>query len=205
MGYVGDLYTLRTGEIITSLSSKLADAERIIAHAMRVRQDIGAIVPRLVALRAKVRLLKAKAGSAQKNIRNIDAFEKSLSSLIRDESFRLFSIIEADMLLLHDLMEFMHMIIGINHELAAEKVAQSVVKIKLPEIKEEKDAKKAQQQIEAAKKRIDKVANDGKILAQIKKTAGSNTEEIKRHTREIKKQLISLRNKFDGMARMEFR
>lgn len=205
MGYVGDLYTLRTGEIITSLSSKLADAERIIVHAMRVRQDIGAIVPRLVALRAKVRLLKAKAGSAQKNIRNIDAFEKSLSSLIRDESFRLFSIIEADMLLLHDLMEFMHLIIGINHELAAEKVAQSVVKIKLPEIKEEKDAKKAQQQIEAAKKRIDKVANDGKILAQIKKTAGSNTEEIKRHTREIKKQLISLRNKFDGMARMEFR
>lgn len=205
MGYVGDLYTLRTGEIITSLSSKLADAERIIVHAMRVRQDIGAIVPRLVALRAKVRLLKTKAGSAQKNISSVDAFEKSLSSLIRDESFRLFSIIEADMLLLHDLMEFMHMIIGINHELAAEKVAQSVVKIKLPEIKEEKDAKKAQQQIEAAKKRIDKVANDGKILAQIKKTAGSNTEEIKRHTREIKKQLISLRNKFDGMARMEFR
>lgn len=205
MVYAGDVYRLRRGEALSSLQSKLAEAEKIIAHAMRVRQDIGGIVTRLVALKSKARLLKAKAGSAAKNTGDVDAFERALMTLIRDESSRLFAIIEKDMILLHDLMEFMRIIVDVNHELSSEKLAQSSVKIKIPEISSTKDAEKAKRQIESIKKKIEKVSEEGQTLVEIKRIASKDTEEIQRLAKELKGRLISLRNQFDGMARFEIR
>jgi hypothetical protein len=200
ISYVKDFWKLKTGEALSVafLQSKLVDAEKIFAHSIKMRQDIAIIITRLNAL-------KKKAKSPNKTAAEVEDLENALTVAMKDESFRLFSIVESDMLLIHELTAFMHELLKINHELVREKIAQASVKIDLAEINTKKDADKAKKQIDALKKKVDKAGARGQKLTGIKTSAAMHAREIKRMAKDMKRELVSFRNQFDQLARVELR
>jgi hypothetical protein len=200
ISYIKDFWKLKTGEALSVafLQSKLVDAEKIFAHSVKMRQDIAVIITRLNAL-------KKKAKSPNKTAAEIESLENALTVAMKDESFRLFSIVEADMLLLHELTDFMHELLKINHELVKEKIAQSSVNINLSDITSKKDVDKAKRQIDSMKKKVEKAGVRGEKLTGIRTAAVMHAREIKRMAKDMKRELISFRNQFDQLARVEYK
>ncbi|MBW2980450.1 hypothetical protein KY360_03475 [Candidatus Woesearchaeota archaeon] len=200
MGYVRDWYKVRAGEVLSSvfLQSKLVDAEKTFANAIKIRQDIAGVLTRL-------NMLKRTARSRNKTAKDIENLESGIMGFARDELFRIFAIVESDMLLLHDLTEFLREVVKINNELSREKAAQSSVKINIPTIKSAKDKKKAQQQIEAAKKKLETATDESEKLIELKGVAANYAKEIARLVKETRRELIKFRNQFDAMRRLEIR
>jgi hypothetical protein len=200
ISYIKDFWKLKTGEALSVafLQSKLVDAEKIFAHSVKARQDIALIITRLNALRKK-------AKSANKTVAEVEDLENALTVAMKDEAFRLFSIVESDMLLIHELTAFMHELLKINRELVKEKIAQASVKIDLSDINSKKDADKAKKQIDVMKKKVEKAGAKGEKLTGIKTAAAMHAREIKRMAKDMKKELVSFRNQFDQLARVEIR
>ncbi len=200
MGYVKDWYKVRTAEVLGAsfLQSKLADAEKTLANAMKVRQDIAGIIIRL-------NMLKRTAASKSKSAGDLEKLEGGIMGIAKDEMFRIFSIVESDMMLLHDLLEFLHEVVNINREISAERAAQSKIKLKIPGINSIRDKKKAEQQIESAKKQLETTTDEAEKLLEIKSVASGYVDEIQKLMKEIKVELKKFRNQFDAMRRLEIR
>ena len=200
MAYFKDMFAVRSREVLNStmLVSKLSDANRIFANIITVRKDIMAIITRL-------NKLKSKARDKTSTAADVEAVQRGILIPMKDELTKLFSIVEGDMLLVHDVVEYMHELLKIDNELAREKAAQSSVKIKMPEIKTNDDAKKAQQKIDAAKQKINKATEEGRRLVEMKTVAARSVTEIKGLAGEMRRKLKSFRNQFDAMRRAELR
>lgn len=200
MAYFKDMFQVRTKEILNNamMVSKLSDADRMFANIISVRKDIMAIITRLNRLKSKARD-KASASA------DVEAVQRGILVPMKDELTKLFSIVEEDMLLIHDLVEYMHELLRIDQELARERAAQSGVKLKMPEIKTQQDAQKVQQKIDDAKQKIEKATAEGKRLVEMKTIAARSIGEIKRMAEEMRKELKTFRNQFDAMRRAELR
>lgn len=200
MAYFKDVFEVRSKEVLnnTMMVSKLSDANRIFANIITVRKDIMAIITRLNRLKSKVRSKTSTSADVQ-------AIQRGILIPMKDELTKLFSIVEEDMLLVHDVIEYMHELLRIDQALARERAAQSSVKLKMPEIKTQEDAKKAQQKIDAAKKNIDKATAEGRRLVEMKTIAARSVEEIKIRAEEMRRKLKTFRNQFDAMRRAELK
>lgn len=200
MAYFKDMFKVRSKEVLNStmMVSKLSDANRIFANIITVRRDIMAIITRL-------NRLKSKARDKTSTAADVEAVQRGILVPMKDELTKLFSIVEEDMLLVHDVVDYMHELLKVDNELAREKAAQSSVKIKMPEIKTQDDAKKAQQKIDAAKQRINKATAEGRRLVERKTVAARSVGEIKRMADGMRRELKTFRNQFDAMRRVELR